>query len=104
MTRENIEQLGFVDVDDADGLLDRAFREGDQTAMRAAFVIAQWIVLSQEFDIPKAVPRLNTHARPSGFLLSNSTSLVKGIGAWVDSRSSFGDVMSQALRYVRIMF
>ena len=56
ITPANIEQLGFVDIDAASKLMEKAFVLRDGAAMRAAIVLAQWIVLSKEFNIPKAGP------------------------------------------------
>jgi asparagine synthase (glutamine-hydrolysing) len=58
VTRENVACLGFVDVDAAVALLDKAFvsqtNVGDGFALRMLFVIAQWVVLSRAFDIEPA--------------------------------------------------
>ncbi|KAI4143115.1 MAG: hypothetical protein L6R39_004690 [Caloplaca ligustica] len=56
ITKENVEALGFVDWDRTAGLVERAFREQDQVALRSAFGVAQWVVLGQRFGIPKAEP------------------------------------------------
>jgi asparagine synthase (glutamine-hydrolysing) len=58
VTRENVAQLGFVDIDAAIALLGRAFVPqtsiGDGFALRMLFVIAQWVVLSQAFEVETA--------------------------------------------------
>ncbi|KAI4123940.1 MAG: hypothetical protein LQ338_005051 [Usnochroma carphineum] len=54
ITKENVEALGFVDWERTEGLVERAFREQDQVALRSAFGVAQWVVLGRRFGIPKA--------------------------------------------------
>ena len=56
ITRENIEQLGFVDWEKTKDLVHRAFAGKDAVSMRFAFSIAQWVVLSQRFGIRRARP------------------------------------------------
>ncbi|KAL9055061.1 MAG: hypothetical protein Q9206_003291 [Seirophora lacunosa] len=56
ITRETVEALGFVDWVRTEGLVEKAFREQDQVALRSAFGIAQWVVLSQRFGVSKAEP------------------------------------------------
>ncbi|KAK5005985.1 hypothetical protein LTR39_005783, partial [Cryomyces antarcticus] len=62
ITRANVEDLGFVAWEKVSGLVSKAFEEGDADlqgkamAMRFAFTVAQWIVLSKRFGIAKAVP------------------------------------------------
>jgi asparagine synthase (glutamine-hydrolysing) len=57
VTQENVEQLGFVDWSKAQYLLDGAFGDRrDQSAMRFAFTVAQWVVISQRFGVRKAEP------------------------------------------------
>lgn len=56
ITRENVENLGFVDWSKAEGLVERAFMQDEPLAMRFAFTIAQWIVISQCFGVRKAEP------------------------------------------------
>ncbi|KAL8962432.1 MAG: hypothetical protein Q9193_001161 [Seirophora villosa] len=56
ITRETVEALGFVDWVRTEGLVEKAFREQDQVALKSAFGIAQWVVLSQRFGVPKAEP------------------------------------------------
>jgi asparagine synthase (glutamine-hydrolysing) len=59
VTHKNVAHLGFVDVDRAVALLDKAFvsqsKAGDGFALRMLFVIAQWVVLSQALDIETAI-------------------------------------------------
>ena len=54
LTPENVERLGFVDTQEAATLVERAFDSHDQNAMRMAFNVAQWIVLSKQFGVPTA--------------------------------------------------
>ncbi|KAI4202442.1 MAG: hypothetical protein LQ346_002000, partial [Caloplaca aetnensis] len=54
ITKENVDALGFVDWERTEGLMERAFREQDQVALRSVFGVAQWVVLGQRFGIPKA--------------------------------------------------
>ena len=53
LTRERVENLGFLDVEKVPDLLARAF-EGDSGAMRFVIDAAQWVVLSKKFGIQKA--------------------------------------------------
>ncbi|KAL9078976.1 MAG: hypothetical protein Q9157_002119 [Trypethelium eluteriae] len=56
VTRENVEQLGFLDGEMVERRFEAAFAgEGDPNAMRYVFTVAQWVVLSQRFGIEKAV-------------------------------------------------
>ncbi|KAJ6439041.1 asparagine synthase (glutamine-hydrolyzing) [Purpureocillium lavendulum] len=56
LTRENLEQLGFVHVPSSQKHLDSAFRQGDRTAFRNSMLIAQFVVLSQRFGVKPATP------------------------------------------------
>ena len=59
LTREKVENLGFLDVDPIDGLLDAAFRDdgsNDANALRFVICAAQWVVLAETFGIKKAEP------------------------------------------------
>ncbi len=56
ITKENVDALGFVDWERTEALMERAFREQDQVALRSVFGVAQWVVLGQRFGIPKAEP------------------------------------------------
>lgn len=52
-----MEQLGFVDWTRVQGLVARAFgQEKDSSAMRFAFTVAQWVIISQRFGVKRAVP------------------------------------------------
>ena len=52
ITRENIKALGFLDWVHVEPLVRSAFEAQDKPLMGVIFVIAQWVVLSQRFDIP----------------------------------------------------
>lgn len=55
VTRENIENLGFVDWNRVSGLLASAFGEKrDTQALRVLINVGQWVVLSRRFGIAKA--------------------------------------------------
>ncbi|KAL9093014.1 MAG: hypothetical protein Q9165_004152 [Trypethelium subeluteriae] len=54
ITKENVEELGFVDWDITRDLVYRAFVGKEALAMRFAFSVAQWVVLSQRFGIKRA--------------------------------------------------
>lgn len=56
LSRENVDNLGFVAWEKVEGLVNRAFGEnGDPGAMRKALVVAQWVVLSRRFGIRRAI-------------------------------------------------
>jgi asparagine synthase (glutamine-hydrolysing) len=55
LTKENVDELGFVDWWAVEGLVNRAFGEkGDPGAMRTALVVAEWVVLSKKFGVRRA--------------------------------------------------
>lgn len=56
LTRDNVDALGFVDWTQTEQTLDKAFREKDTTAFRAAYLVAQFVILSQRFNVLKAQP------------------------------------------------
>lgn len=56
VTEENVRQLGFVSWERASTLLERAFVKREPLAARLAFVVAQWVVLAQRFEIKTAMP------------------------------------------------
>ena len=60
VTSSNLRELGFVDVEECCSIVHRAVAEHDAGAMRAAIVLAQWVVLSKEFGIPTAIPETNS--------------------------------------------
>jgi asparagine synthase (glutamine-hydrolysing) len=60
LTKQNVEELGFVSWYRVEGLLDRGFGDnGDPGAMRTALVLAEWVVLSQKFGVRRAGPTPN---------------------------------------------
>jgi asparagine synthase (glutamine-hydrolysing) len=63
MTRENVEQLGFVDWSRVQGLGGKAFGlEKDQSAMRFAITVAQWVILSKRLLVERAPPLVSLRA------------------------------------------
>ncbi len=56
ITRASIENLGFIDWEKVENLVDTAFQTQDQVKLRSAFGIAQWVVLGRRFGVPKARP------------------------------------------------
>ncbi|KAL9084487.1 MAG: hypothetical protein Q9159_005183 [Coniocarpon cinnabarinum] len=56
MTRENVEQLGFVDWEQVNTLVERAFEEKDAKAMRFTLIVAEWVVISKRFGVKRAEP------------------------------------------------
>ncbi|KAL5409750.1 hypothetical protein PMIN04_010913 [Paraphaeosphaeria minitans] len=49
LTMERVEGLGFISWDEAEGLVERAFKK-DAGAMRFAFTVAQWVVIGERFN------------------------------------------------------
>jgi hypothetical protein len=102
ITPENLEQLGFVDTSQALTFLDRGFRLNDQIAMRAVLNIAGWIVLSREFNIPKAVaPSVAASARSERRPDAGKRKNLQKDTHWFDGISCWFD---QATSRVRLMF
>ncbi|KAF1973463.1 hypothetical protein BU23DRAFT_554092 [Bimuria novae-zelandiae CBS 107.79] len=58
ITKENIEQLGFLDWKQMSELVSKAFEGKDPLAMRGAMVAAQFVVLGKRFDVAKATPEI----------------------------------------------
>ncbi|KAI9698297.1 MAG: hypothetical protein M1820_007567 [Bogoriella megaspora] len=56
LTKEKVERLGFVDWEKIEGLVHEAFVDKKALAMRFAFCVAQWIILSEKFSVQKAAP------------------------------------------------
>lgn len=54
LTRENVDALGFLNWDQVSSSLNAAFREKDPLALRSSLLVAQFVVLSQRFQVPKA--------------------------------------------------
>ncbi len=56
VTRDKLEQLGFVDVNYATKLLDLAFERGQADAFRQVLVLAELVVLHERFVMRKVEP------------------------------------------------
>ncbi|KAJ0358001.1 hypothetical protein COL154_009552 [Colletotrichum chrysophilum] len=56
VTKENVQELGFVDWQAAEEALKRAFEEQDALSLRRAITVAQFVVLGKRFGVKKAVP------------------------------------------------
>lgn len=55
VTRENIEQLGFLKADGLEELVDECFETKQMSTFRLVICLAQWVVLGQKFGVEKAV-------------------------------------------------
>lgn len=56
VTRENVEALGFVDWDETEEHVRKAFQDRDPWSLRIAIRVSQFVVLSQRFGVAKATP------------------------------------------------
>ena len=56
LTEERVENLGFIAWDKVNGLVEKAFKHEDASAMRFAFTVAQWVVIGERFKVNKAEP------------------------------------------------
>ncbi|KAI9656131.1 MAG: hypothetical protein M1831_004702 [Alyxoria varia] len=56
VTKENVEQLGFVSWEGAKDLVRKAFVEKDSKALRFTLLVAGWVVLGKRFGVKKAEP------------------------------------------------
>ncbi|KAL8809350.1 MAG: hypothetical protein Q9200_003487 [Gallowayella weberi] len=54
ITKENIEDLGFIDWSKTHDLVQKSFEEQEPNALRKAFTVAQFVVLGQRFGIKTA--------------------------------------------------
>ena len=54
ITRENVENLGFLDWSRIEGLVDRVFEKKDPYAFREACVVAQFITIGRRFGVRTA--------------------------------------------------
>ena len=54
ITKDNIENLGFLDWNQTESMLQDAFANQNSTLLGTILVIAQWVTLSQRFGIAKA--------------------------------------------------
>lgn len=55
VTRSNVGQLGFLDWESVQELVDTAFCGKDTASFRQALIIAEWIVMSQRFGVQRAI-------------------------------------------------
>ncbi|KAL4812924.1 hypothetical protein BDW67DRAFT_188159 [Aspergillus spinulosporus] len=62
VTKENVEEPGFVDWEKTSGQVSKAIEEGDPLAFRAAITVAQYVVLSRIFGVKTAIPPVVTHS------------------------------------------
>jgi asparagine synthase (glutamine-hydrolysing) len=53
-SRENVDALGFVDYEETQENVRKAFQDKDHWSLRAAFTVCQLVVLSQRFGVAKA--------------------------------------------------
>lgn len=60
LTEENIRQVGFLDWDQVNISLDRAFKERNPFALRNSLTTAQFVVISQRFKVKTAEPLVNS--------------------------------------------
>ena len=63
LTKENVEQVGFLDWNSVPGNLNRSFIDKDPFAMRRTPTSVQYVVLSKRFGVKKAVPLWITSPR-----------------------------------------
>ena len=103
VTPENVGQLGFVSVEEGSALLEKAFMGRDAAAMRAAIVLGQWIVLSQAFGIPRAMPETASTLRKLLVKFGLETRAMK-IKKWTISNPALVGAMQCALKYIRLMY
>ena len=101
ITIENLEGLGFVSVEEASTLVEKAFVHHDPAAMRAAIVLGQWIVLSREFNIPRAMPEAEVHTL---FAKVGLEMYARKLGQWTSAFRALGRAMRCAHKYVRLMY
>jgi asparagine synthase (glutamine-hydrolysing) len=59
LTKENVEQVGFLDWDSVQDNLNRSFIDKDPFAMRRTLTSVQYVVLSKRFGVKKAIPPLD---------------------------------------------
>lgn len=57
VSRQSVEELGFVEWSGVEGMVDEAFGEGGSPlAMRFALVVAEWVVIGRRFGVKRAGP------------------------------------------------
>ena len=103
VTRENIEQLGFVDVGEGSVIVEKAFSDRDDAAMRAAIILGQWIVLSREFCIPRATPPGTAPERSWAIPFTNHVPH-EMFKEWVRLRPTFAKAMRYVIGQIRLMY
>lgn len=54
VTKENVEQLGFVDWEATQDAMDRAFNKQEALALRRIITVAQFVILGQRFGVKQA--------------------------------------------------
>ncbi|KAL2833871.1 hypothetical protein BDW59DRAFT_138237 [Aspergillus cavernicola] len=59
VTKENVENLGFVDWSRTEGLVSKAVEGSDPVAFRAAVTVAQYVIMSRRFGVGLASPDKN---------------------------------------------
>lgn len=55
ITQANIEELGFLDWGNCEGLVERAIREGDRAAFGQMILVGQLVILGKKFGVKRAV-------------------------------------------------
>ncbi len=56
VTRENVDQLGFVDWSMVEGMAEKAFVAHNHSAFRNVLSVAQFVVIGQRFGVKTAQP------------------------------------------------
>ena len=60
LTKENVDNLGFLSWDKCKDLLEDSFEKGDAGGMRKVFMITQLIVMGKRFGVKKAAPEFTS--------------------------------------------
>lgn len=56
ITKDNIEQLGFLQWETCEGLVKHAIKEGDRAAFGQMILVGQFVILGKRFGVKKAGP------------------------------------------------
>ncbi|KAH5079905.1 hypothetical protein HBH95_084500 [Parastagonospora nodorum] len=56
ITKENVEELGWLEWGRCEGLVERAIMEGDRSAFGQMILVGQFVILGKRFGVKKAVP------------------------------------------------
>jgi asparagine synthase (glutamine-hydrolysing) len=56
ITKENIEQLGFLQWSQCEGLVKHAIKEGDRAAFGQMILVGQFVIIGKNFGVKKAQP------------------------------------------------